>query len=189
MVGWQRNLGQVLALRGVVVAKATRKIRRCTLGDAGAAVLEMAISSSILFAMFFGVFEVALASYASHYVADAAREGARYAIVRGATSCTNTPNLTNCNASTATIAAYVQGIAYPGIRASNLTVTTTYLTATTTTSTSGTSTTWAACGSGTCNAPGNMVNVQVTYAFGLSVPFVPHKTLNVTSTSQMVVQQ
>src|SRR4051812_29312205 len=75
------------------------RVRRGLLDEAGGAILEMAISSSILFAMFFGVFELTLASYTYHYVSAAAREGARFAIVRGSTSCANTPNLANCNAS------------------------------------------------------------------------------------------
>ena len=162
---------------------------RKIMDDAGGSIVEIAISSSILFAMFFGVFEFAWASYAYHYVSDAAREGARYAIVRGSVSCTNTPNLSNCNATPAMISTYVKGLNYPGINPANLTVTTSWLSATTSTSTGSTVTTWAACSSGTCNQPQYMVNVVVAYAFPLTIPFVPNKTINVTSTSQMVVQQ
>ncbi|HMG85215.1 MAG TPA: TadE family protein [Terracidiphilus sp.] len=165
------------------------RIRRCIVNDAGGALVEVAISSTILFAMFFGVFEIALASYSSHYVSDMAREGARYAIVRGSTSCGNTPNLTNCGANTTTIASYVRGLNYPAINPANLTVTVTYLTGTTVTTSTTTTTTWASCSSGTCNVPGNMVNVAVTYAFGMAIPFVPKKTINVNSVAQMVVQQ
>ncbi len=165
------------------------KMRRIASSDAGAALVEMAISSALLLSMFFGVFEVCLASYTSHYVADAAREGARYAIVRGSLSCTNTPSLSNCGASPDTIANYVKGLNYPGIVPGNMTVNVSYLTGTGDISTGSLLTTWAACSTSPCNNPGNMVNVNVTYAFGLSIPFVPHKTINVTSTSQMVVQQ
>ena len=167
------------------------KLRRIAMSDAGGNVLEMALSSAILFSMFFGVFEVALGSYTSHYVADAAREGARYAIVRGSQSCVNTPNLSNCNASTTAIANYVKGLSYPGIVPANMTVSVTYLTGTTVTDTSTgqTLTTWAACSSGTCNTPNNMVNVAVSYAFPLAIPFAPKRTINVSSSSQMVVQQ
>jgi Flp pilus assembly protein TadG len=176
------------ALQGSGIAAAMVKLRRIAMSDAGAGVLEMAISSAILFVMFFGVFQVALGSYTSHYVSDAAREGARYAIVRGSTSCTNTPNLSNCGATPTTIAAYVTGLTYPGIVPANMTVTVTYLTATSSTSTGVLLTTWATC-SGTCNVPGNMVNVAVSYAFPLNIPFVPRKTINVSSSSQMVIQQ
>lgn len=170
-------------------ADAMVKFRRIAVNNAGAAVLEMGIASALLFSMFFGVFEIALASYTSHFVADAAREGARYAIVRGSASCGNTPSLSNCGASTDTIKAYVKGLNYPGIDPANLTVNVSYLTGTGDQSSGSLLTTWASCSTNPCNNPGNMVNVQVSYAFGISIPFVPQKTINVSSTSQMVVQQ
>jgi len=189
MRDWKRKFATVLTLRDPGVVAVISRLRRVAAVDNGIAIVEMALSSAVLFAMFFGVFEISLASYTSHYVADAAREGARFAIVRGSTSCANTPNLSNCKASTDTIAAYVKGLTYPGINSANLTVNVSYLTGTADTSSGSLLTTWATCSSGTCNVPGNMVNVNVTYAFGLSVPFVPRKTINVSSTSQMVVQQ
>jgi len=185
----KRNFIGISGLHGSGIAAAMVKLRRIAVSDAGANVLEMALSSAILFAMFFGVFEVALGSYTSHYVSDAAREGARYAIVRGAQSCTNTPNLSNCSASTDTIAAYVKGIKYPGIVTSNMTVNVSYLAGTTVVDSNGqTLTTWATCSPACSNVPGNMVNVAVSYAFPLNIPFVPKKTINVSSTSQLVVQ-
>ena len=191
MHGMQRYPGRLWPLQGNEVYKTAKRIRRCVVNDAGGAIVEMALSSAILFAMFFGVFELSFASYTYHYVAAAAREGARFAIVRGSTSCTNTPNLSNCNASDTVIGNFVKGLPYPGINAAaNMTVTTTWLTATTDTSTGATLTTWAACGTtASCRAPGNMVSVTVTYAFPLMIPFVPKKTINVTSSSQLAVQQ
>jgi Flp pilus assembly protein TadG len=186
---WKRNFAETVALQGTEVATAMSRLRRRIVNDAGGAVVEMAVSSAILFAMFFGVFEIAFASYTSHYVSDMAREGARYAIVRGSSSCGNTPLLSNCGASPTTIAAYVKGLSYPGINPANLTVTVTYLTNTSSTSTGYMVTTWATCNSGICNQPGYMVNVAVSYAFGLAIPFVPKETINVNSASQMVIQQ
>lgn len=190
MLEGKKKLNWPRFLEGTEVARAVERFRGRALSEAGGAVLEMAISSSVLFAMFFGVFQFSFASYTYHYVSDAAREGARYAIVRGSTSCVNTPNLSNCNASSATIGNYVKNLGYPGIDSTaNMTVTTTWLTATTDTSTGTTLTTWAACGTAPCNLPGSMANVVVAYAFPLRIPFVPARTINVTSTSQMVVQQ
>ena len=85
----------------------------------------------------------------------------------------------------------MKGSPYPGINAAaNMTVTTTWLTGTTDGSSGTTLTTWAACGTtASCRAPGNLVSVTVTYAFPLMIPFVPEETINVTSSSQMVVQQ
>ena len=79
---------------------------------------------------------------------------------------------------------YVKGLNYPGINPGHLSVSTAWL--------KGGSTipaTWSACSSGTCSAPGNLAKVMATYAYSLSVPFVPAATLNLTSTSQMVISQ
>ncbi len=188
MNDWKRDFAGMLALQGSEFAAAMVKLRRISVNDAGAAIVEMGISCALLFSMFFGVFEIALASYTSHFVADAAREGARYAIVRGASSCTNTPSLSRCGATTDQIATYVKGLNYPGIDPAKLTVNVSYLTGTGDQSSGSLLTTWAC--TGTCtNLPGNMVNVQVSYAFGLSIPMLPHRVINVSSTSQMVVQQ
>lgn len=184
------NFTRMLTLQGTSFAAAIGRLRHIAVNDAGSAVLEMAISSTVLFAMFFGVFEAGLASYVSHYVSEAAREGARYAIVRGSLSCTYSPNLSNCGASQTTIANYVKGLSYPGLVPANMTVNVSYMTGTgIVNSTTGLlSTTWASC-AGLCNNPGNMVNVAVSYQLPLTVPFVPQRVLTVSSTSQMVVQQ
>lgn len=151
---------------------------------------EMALASTVFLAMLIGVFEMMLALSTFNYVTDAARQGTRYAMVRGSTSCTNTPNLANCNATAAEVKTYVRGISYPGVNSSNLTVTTSWLSASTSPSslTSGQTTTWSACG-GTCNSPGNLVKVVTSYPFSFSVPFVPRATLTMTSTSQVVIAQ
>ena len=142
------------------------------------------VSGASFFAMLVGSFQMMLVLYTFHFVSDAAREGSRYAIVRGSTSCTNTPNLSNCNATADQVQTYVKGLNYPGINPANLSVSTTWLKA-------GTSipATWSACASGTCNAPGNLVKVVATYSYSLTVPFVPAATWNLTSTSQMVISQ
>jgi len=158
--------------------------------EEGASMVEMAVACTVFLAMLMGVMQMMLAMSVFNFVTDAAREATRYAIVRGSTSCTNTPSLSNCNATASQIQTYVQGISYPGIKSSNLTITTTWLTAVTTTTAGGTQpTTWSACSTGTCNAPGNQVNVVATYPFKFSVPFVPKATFNMSSTSQMVISQ
>ena len=83
MHGLQRYTGRLWLLKGNEGYRTAKRIRRCVVNDAGGAIVEMALSSAILFAMFFGVFELSFASYTYHYVAAAAREGARFAIVRG----------------------------------------------------------------------------------------------------------
>lgn len=153
-------------------------------GEEGAGLVEWALSCSVFLAVLIGVFQMSLAFYTLHYLSDAAREGSRYAAVRGSTSCTNTSSLSNCNATSAQIQTYVRGLGYPGINANNLTVTTTWRTASSTQPT-----TWSSCSSGTCNAPGSQVKVVAAYSFPLSVPFVPSLSFSLTSTSKMVISQ
>jgi len=144
--------------------------------------VEMAVSSAVFFAMFIGIFEMCMALYAYHFVSDAAREASRYAMVRGSNSCSFNPSLTNCNATSAEIQTWVQSLGYPGLSKSNLTATTTWLTASATQPT-----TWSTCASGTCNVPGNQVQVVVTYAFPLAIPFWKKGTLTISSASRMVI--
>lgn len=182
---WERLLARWKCLnqlgRPRRYAKASGDIR----SEEGATIVATALASTILLCFFIGVFEMSLALYNYHLVCDAAREATRYAIVRGSASCTNSPNLSNCNATSAEIQSYVQGLGYPN--SGQLTVTTTWLSAAS--SGSPATTTWSACSSGTCNAPGNLVNVVVTEVFPLNVPFISKLTLNLSSTSQMVISQ
>jgi Flp pilus assembly protein TadG len=166
------------------VTEGLRRLLSHARGEEGASIVETAVASTVFLAMLIGVFQMMLALYTFHFISDAAREATRYAIVRGSTSCVNTPGLSNCNATTDQIRDYVRGLSYPGIVPSNLTVTTTWLTASTTYPTS-----WSACTAGTCNAPGNQVNVLVTYSFPFNVPFVPKATFPLTSSSEMVISQ
>ncbi len=153
--------------------------------EEGSSLVEIAIASAILFSLLFGVIQIAYALYTYEYVSEAAREAARYAIVRGSTSCTNTPNLTNCNATGAQITSYVQSLGFPGLSFSNLTVTTAWCAG----DASSGSMTWASCSTSTANSPGNAVNVVVAYAFPLGIPFWKNATVNLSSTSQMAVSQ
>lgn len=149
-------------------------------GEEGAALVEIAISAVILLAMLFGIIEFSLAFYTYNYVSDAARDGTRWAIVRGA-QCLS---LDHCNATTTDISNYVKSIQYPGIDSAKMTVTANWYT-----QSGATPRTWSLCdpAATTCNVSGNQVRVTVTYAFPLSVPFWRVTTLNVSSTSSMVV--
>jgi Flp pilus assembly protein TadG len=148
----------------------------CWREEEGATVVEMALSVVILLTVLFGLIEICLALYTYHYVSDAAREGTRYAIVHGA-ACTVSG--VSCTATSNQIQTYVQNLGYPGINPSNMTVTTT----------------WSAypaggaCNAAGCNGPGDLVTVMAQYNFLLSIPFTTATTLNLTSTSSMVISQ
>ena len=143
-------------------------------GEGGASLVEFAIASSILLTLIFGVMNLSLALYAYHFISNAAREGTRYAIVRGS-ACTSM----DCPVSAANVQHYLTANPFPGIDTSKMTVTTTW-------PDSGDSCTPSVT---PCNNPGNNVLVMVTYQFPLSIPFIPAETLNMTSTSEMVISQ
>lgn len=147
-------------------------------------IVEAALSCTIVLALLLGICQMSLAMYIYHFTSEAAREATRYAIVRGSTSCTNTPNLGNCNATAAEIQTWVQSMGYPGITSSKVSVSASWYSA------SGSMpTTWSACTIGACNAPGNMVAVTVTYPLTFQIPFSSGFSLNLSSSSQMVISQ
>jgi Flp pilus assembly protein TadG len=149
----------------------------CVRNERGSSTVEFALSVTVLLTLVFGVLIMCLALYSYHFVAEAAREGARYAMVRGS-SCTTYSGFTSaCPVTSAQVQTYVRSLGFPGISSSKMTVTTTW------------PTTGSACTPSTspCNNPGNLVRVNASYQFFLSIPFVPTRTLTMTSTSQMVI--
>ena len=155
--------------------------------EQGNSLVEMAIGVSLFLMLLIGIIETSLALYTYNYVSDAAREGSRWAIVRGSACSTNTPGLDHCNASTSEIQNYVQSLAYPGINSSNLTVTATWLKPS-----SPPGATWSSCvssPSAPCNQQGYEVQVTVSYPFPLNIPFWQNTNLTVSSTSSMVISQ
>jgi len=154
--------------------------------DQGSTLVEMAISSSLFLAALFGIIQVCWAIYAYNFVNEAAREAARYAIVRGATytgtNCTS-PGFATCVAqagATGDIAQYVQNLAYPGIDPSQITTTTTWPSTVSPSTCPSTA---------PCNGPGNLVQVIVSYPFSFHIPFVPNASFTMASTSQLVISQ
>ena len=160
----------------------TEKGCRGVRDETGSTLVEFSISALILFAMIFGIIEMSFAAYSYHYVASAAREAARYAIVRGS-QCINMPD---CNATSAQIQTYVRSLGYPN--SSQLNVAVKWLSATG----GPPSTTWVACtpsGTVVCNVPGNAVNVVVTDTILVGIPKWGIKSITLSSTSQMVISQ
>lgn len=156
-------------------AQASQRQDRRGRGEEGAALVEMALSIVILLTIVLGIMKMCLALYTYHFVSDAAREGTRFAIVRGSTCAS--PGY-ECQATAAEIQTYVKNLGYPGIDPSAMTVTSA----------------WSAYPSGSCvavgcNGPGDKVTVTVNYSFPLSIPFVPSRTLNMSSSSVMVISQ
>jgi Flp pilus assembly protein TadG len=140
------------------------------------------MSTIIMLVFIFGVMETGFALYSYHFISEAAREGTRYAIVRGSTAgaaCASY-NSAACKASTTDVTNYVKNIGFPGINPSDLTV----------------NPVWSVYPKGTscpvtppCNSPGNQIAVTVQYNFHLNVPFIPPKTYALSSTAAMIIQQ
>jgi Flp pilus assembly protein TadG len=157
--------------------------QRRTRGESGSAILETALSIMILLTFLFGVMETGLALYSYHFISEAAREGTRFAIVRGSSlgaNCT-APGPPTCTARPVDVQNYVLNLGFPGIDPANMTVTPV----------------WSPYTSGSpcpaspspCNSPGNLVTVTVQYNFPLTVPFVPAHTYSLTSSSAMIISQ
>jgi Flp pilus assembly protein TadG len=159
-------------------------IRRLAHDDSGSELVEVALCSAVFFIVFVSLFGFSAALYTEHFVANAAEDGARYAMVRGSSwdgaACANTATLA-CEASATDVTSYVRNTATPGIRAGNLTV----------------STTWTALtGSGVLcdsldgtNSPGCVVRVTVAYPFTFALPVLSPMKLRFSSSASVVITQ
>jgi len=162
------------------------RLRRAVNNEEGSNLTETAIGMMVFLAAFFGIIQCAFAIYSYNWVSEAAREGTRWAMVRGA-SCYHNLGPSFCASSGATpndVVNYVKGLAYPGLNKSNITVNTNWYTASTTTPR-----TWSLCTGVGCNQPGNQVQVLVDYQFPMGIPFWKKVSLDMQGTSQMVITQ
>jgi Flp pilus assembly protein TadG len=151
----------------------------------GSSVIEFTLSVTVLLMLLFGIVDLSRALYIDHFVSGAAREGARYAMVRGSSfnnvTC-STPSTTACTATQAAVTSYVQSLAPIGVSTANLTVQTTW---------PGTSPSGSNCISAVTpsNGPGCTVKVVVTDAFTFAVPYLPTAGLNLSSSSTVAISQ
>jgi Flp pilus assembly protein TadG len=142
--------------------------------ERGSSMVETVIVMGVLLAMICGIIDFGRAMFTYGFVAQLARQGARWAIVRGS-QCTL---LTDCSATSPQVQTYVQSLAYGFITPSNVAVTASWPP--------------GGCPPGSSgNAPGCTVEVAVTYPFKFTLPWMPTSlgTLNMTSTSEMVISQ
>jgi len=141
----------------------------------GMTLVEMALTLPILFTFLFCFMELSLAFYSYNMISETAREGTRYAMVHGA-SCPSSSNPT-CEATAAEVDSYVLGIGWTNAAGGTMSVCTYYNNNACNTNPSGS------------EAVGNPVKVTVTYVFPITMPFVPAKSLTMTSSSQMTIIQ
>jgi Flp pilus assembly protein TadG len=153
-------------------------------GERGSELVEFALSISIVLASIFAVMYFTLALYADHYVANAAKEGARYAMVRGSSwngaACATTYSF-SCTATKANVTSFVESTLTPGLTADNLTVTTSW---------PGTTSSGQTCDTTDGNnSPYCIVGVQVSYSFDSFLPFLPQQTIKLSSTSTVTISE
>ncbi|MGZ3499295.1 MAG: TadE/TadG family type IV pilus assembly protein [Vulcanimicrobiaceae bacterium] len=137
--------------------------------------VESVIVLAATLAILFGIIDFGRALYTYNLVANAAREGARYAIVRG-TDAPPCPATNDCPIDKAGVKKYVLTRMQQLIDQSQVTV----------------DANWSA--SGACNtapfkAHGCLVAVNVVYPFAFILPYLPTFTMNMSSTSTMVISQ
>jgi hypothetical protein len=162
--------------------------------ECGAQTVEFALSILLLLTMLFAIIEFSLAMYSYEFLAYAAQEGARYAMVRGSdwlSNCSTSapPNFTlnfSCIAQTADVQNYVKSLSLPGINQNNLTVTPTWPG---TTPDCGTVPCAACTNPNTTKSKGCVVKVTVSYSFSFIAPFMPKSAFTFSGASQKVIQQ
>jgi Flp pilus assembly protein TadG len=145
------------------VSRLAHLVRLAT-NESGEALISMALSLSIMLGFTFGIMQVGLAYYSKERISEMAREGARYAILHGAT-CTSSGG--SCTATAAQVQTFVISLGYPNLGGGTLNCITTYPDGD--------------------EAPGHRVNVAVTYTFPYKVPFMVNNTLTFTNSSTMYI--
>ncbi|MEO6834685.1 MAG: TadE family protein [Candidatus Tumulicola sp.] len=157
----------------------------------GSSLPETAIVMAVVLALLFGIIDFGRAIYTYGFVANIAREGARWAIVRGSL-CTK---LDHCPANASDVQAYVRGLS-EGATDPTKTLVNTDAThmwpgnsgpdGVIINCTPGTGT----AGANNNNAAGCPVVVTVTYQFKFILPYLPvGPGIPMSSTSQMIIAQ
>lgn len=139
----------------------------------GTTTVEFAISALVMLMVLFGILECSLLLYSYHTVSNAARQGSRWAMVRGSDCVASA-----CPATADSVKSYVL-TQVPLLDTSHVSVTTTW---------SSSSDCTVSSSSGPAG-PGCVVAVQVSYPFQLNLPFIPISALTLSSTSQMVMSE
>ena len=154
-------------------------------GEEGATLVEFAFASTVMLTLLFGLLETCLAVYSYNFTSHAARDGARYMIVRGS-KCTAMPD---CGASNSNVQTFLRAENFPALKMNNLTTHTYWYTAAVAPPNMNWNTLCATDTPAGCNVQGNAVKVVVNYPFQMNVPFLKPFTINMANSSQMVISQ
>lgn len=163
-------------------------LKRAARDEQGSELVETAITMLVLLMLIFGLIEACWAVYSFHYVANAAHEATRYAIVRGGgwgSSCSGYGS-SQCTASPSDVAHYVASRNFPGV---NITADEVYVSYFPSVPSSVSAPCPGSTGASTYNFTGNIVQVTICYPFTMSLPGLPDKAFTISSTSQMVIAE
>jgi Flp pilus assembly protein TadG len=159
--------------------------RRRGLGasEQGSTLTEFGMSIPVILLVIYAFTEICLAIYSSDLCSELARVGTRYAMFHGS-SCPTSSNPT-CEATASQVNTYVSTWYAAGSSQKVLNLACRSITVNTTYAAAG-SNSFAATNS---EAPGGQVQVTVTCAFPITLPFVPPNGLSLTSSSVMTIMQ
>jgi Flp pilus assembly protein TadG len=154
-----------------------RRVKVIACEEEGSEILEFAVAATIFLTLFFGIIEFSLALYTENFIAMAAQQGTRYAMVRGSDWTGTCASVTSygCQATAANVQNYILSKAPGGVNLTASDITVTWLTATATGS--------------ACNqySQGCQIKVAVSYPFQLHIPFFS-PTIQLSSTSIETIQ-
>jgi Flp pilus assembly protein TadG len=172
-------------------------------GEDGNSLLEYAFIAMLFMIMLLGIIDFGRALYAYHFASHAAREATRWAAVNGYTcgpgttagtpfdsSCNGTAPMNNGPASATDIQNYVKSLVPSSLDSSKVTTTPNWPVPATKPTACTANPTAPSClcyTTATQNYPGCTVEVQVTYAFSFNYPFIHNGSINLSSTSEMVI--
>ena len=134
----------------------------------GSALIEFALTLPTLCCLLFCFLELCLLFYSYDMISESAREGNRYAIVRGA-SCQTSAGV-SCETTAAKVNTYVSNLGWPNLAGGTMVVDTTYP-------------------KNGSDVVGNPVQTTVTYTFRITMPLVPTSAFSLSSTSVMYILQ
>lgn len=127
--------------------------------------VEFALAAGVFFTLLFGIIEFCMVMYAGSFVAYAAQQGTRYAMVRGSdwkSACASTSSY-GCKATALNVQNYILSLPHPGLSLATSNINVTWP-----------GTTAAGASAGCATNPygqGCQVKVNVSYTFKLSIPY------------------
>jgi Flp pilus assembly protein TadG len=144
-----------------------KTLRKKLAEDDGQSMVEFAVTLPVLFTLIFCFMEMCLAFYTHNMISELAREGTRYAMVRGSSCLTSSSS--SCQATASQVNTFVSGIGFPNLGGGTISPVTTYP-------------------DGNA-AIGSRVQISITYVFPITMPFVPTNSISMSSTSVATIIQ